>query len=306
MRVHPRVSSKRVILWTRLKGAAEPHPDDPYDEREVEIQVTRVPGVPSYRDPLTGVLDYLAEKCPDNTVAIVHDDDLQLVEQVDTFTMDAVASFFIQNEIGVLVENGVAIVHDDQEEEVPDDRKAIFYAAAGLAGELVPLVLHPVLSKYLLKLDTTYQSVKHDYDLPREEITSAASHPPMHSLKLVNHQGYPQLITVQASSDAPGVWVTVQDVLRTIQEDVRTLSRRREWAKLSAEDRAQVDSAFRDRCRTEEELGQGPCRIDYLQGRDRLQILPKISPDGETLPVFARSEPPDESNVAGPSRNPIW
>jgi hypothetical protein len=141
------------------------------------------------------------------------------------------------------------------------------------------------LSKYLLKLDIANQPVEHDYDLPREEITSSASHPPMHSLKLESHQGYPQLITVQASSDSPGIGVTVQDVLRTIHEDVRTLSRRREWTKLSAEERAQVDTAFRERCRTEEELGQGPCRIDYLRGRDRLQVLPKLSPSGEMLPA---------------------
>jgi len=51
-----------------------------------------------YRDPLVGVLDYIAEvsfififlmfadsiqqKCPDNTIAIAHDDDLQLIEEV--------------------------------------------------------------------------------------------------------------------------------------------------------------------------------------------------------------------------------
>ncbi|KAH9991037.1 hypothetical protein BJV77DRAFT_560962 [Russula vinacea] len=74
--------ARRVFLWTRLKGAADPLPDDPDNTREDEIQVTRVPDVPSYRDPLTGVLDYLAEKCPDDTVVIAHDDDLQLVEQV--------------------------------------------------------------------------------------------------------------------------------------------------------------------------------------------------------------------------------
>lgn len=102
----------------------------------------------------------------------------------------------------------------------------------------------------------------------------------MRSLKLENHQGYPQVITVQASSDSPSIGVTVQDVLRTIHEDARTPSRRYEWTKLSAEEREQVDAAFRGRCRTEEELGKGPCRIDYLQGRDRIQILPKHSLSG--------------------------
>jgi hypothetical protein len=107
----------------------------------------------------------------------------------------------------------------------------------------------------------------------------------MLSLKLENHQGYPQPIVIQVSNDSAGTAVTVQDVLRTIHEDVRKLSRRREWTKLNTEERAAVDAAFRDRCTTEEELGQGPCRIDYLRGRDRLQILPKLSPDGEMLPA---------------------
>lgn len=42
--------AKRVFLWTRLKGAAGPLPDDPDNRREDEIQVTRVPDVPSVRD----------------------------------------------------------------------------------------------------------------------------------------------------------------------------------------------------------------------------------------------------------------
>jgi len=153
-------------------------------------------------------------------------------------------------------------------------------------GELVPLALHPVLEKYYLTLDISSQGVDHDYDLPNEEFTSPAVHPPMSSLKLENHQGYPQSITVQASteSDSPD-GVTVQDVLRTINEDSRKPSRRREWTKLSAEERAAVDGSFRERCKTEEELGQGPCRIDYLRGRNKLQILPRLSPDGEMLPA---------------------
>lgn len=147
-------------------------------------------------------------------------------------------------------------------------------------GELVPLVLHPVLAKYLLKLDVGNQTPEHTYNLPEEELNSPAVDPPMSSLMLENHQGYPQMITVQASSV-----ISVYDVLRTIHEDVRKQSRRKEWTKLSADERAAVDGAFRERCKTEEELGQGPCRIDYLRGRDRLQILPKLSPDGEMLPA---------------------
>ncbi|KAI9452340.1 hypothetical protein F5148DRAFT_1289653 [Russula earlei] len=276
--------AKRVLIWTRIRGAAGPHSLDPDNTREDEIQVTRVPNVPSYRDPLIGVLDYIAEKSPENTLAIAHDDDLHLVEEVDVLTADAVEDFLRQNEINVLVENGAAILHEEDEPQVPEEVKAIFYAEAELKGELVPLILHPVLWKYLLKIDISKQAVDHDYDLPHEDMASSAVHPPMASLKLENHQGYPQLITVEASSESPS-GVTVQDVLRTIHEDFRIVSRRREWIKLNVDERAGVDIAFRGRCRTEDELGQGPCRIDFLHGRNRLQILPKLSPDGEMLPA---------------------
>jgi hypothetical protein len=151
-------------------------------------------------------------------------------------------------------------------------------------GELVPLALHPVLEKYYLTLDISSQGVDHDYDLPNEEFTSPAVHPPMSSLKLENHQGYPQSITVQAYTSSPH-GVTVQDVLRMIHEDLRKPSRRRELNKLSADERTAVDGAFRERCKTEDDLGQGPCRIDYLRGRNKLQILPRLSPDGQMHPV---------------------
>jgi len=223
-----------------------------------------------------------------------------------------VEGFLRQNEINVLVENGAAILHEEEDDQVPDTAKAIFYAEAELEGELVPLVLHPVLWKYLLTIDINSQPVDHDYNLPKEELDSSAVHPPMLSLKLENHQGYPQLIMVQATSDSRSIGVTVQDVLRAIHEDVRKLSRRREWTKLNVEGRAAVEVAFRERCRTEEELGQGPCRIDFLRGRDRLEILPKLSPDGTMLPapdipaeLLRESQNLEESNVAGPSRIPI-
>jgi len=156
-------------------------------------------------------------------------------------------------------------------------------------GELVPLVLHPALSKYFIELDISSQSIDRDYNLPNEELTSPAVHPPIPLLKLDNYQGYPQSIEVQANSDSPGA-VTVQDVLKTIHEDLRKPSRRREWNKLNVEERAAVDAASRKRGKTEEELGLGLCRIDYLRGRNRLQILPKLSPDGEMLPA-----PPEEA-----------
>jgi len=264
-----------------------------------------------YRDPLVGVLDYIAEKCTDSVIAIAHDDDLQLVEEVETLSADAVEGFLRQNEISVLIENGAAILHDDEEPVVPEEAKAIFYAHAELEGEAIPLVLHPALSKYFIKLDISNQPAGldddlDDYGLPQEEITSPAVHPPVLSLKLENHQGYPQDIHIHASGDSQSVGITVRDVLRTINEDARKISRRREWTKLNAEERIAVDAAFRERCTTEEELGHGPCRIDYLRGRDRLLVLPKLSPDGEVLPLpMLPAEPLDESNVAGPSRIPI-
>jgi hypothetical protein len=150
--------------------------------------------------------------------------------------------------------------------------------------------LHPALSKYLFEIDITNQSVEYDYDLPEEEITSPATHPPVYSLMLENHQGYPHPITVEASDNFPSIGVTVQDVLRTIREEMRTLVRRHEWIRFSFEEKTQINAVFRKRCRTAEELGQGPCRIDYLRGRDRLQILPKLSPNGEILPASAISE----------------
>jgi hypothetical protein len=144
--------------------------------------------------------------------------------------------------------------------------------------------LHPVLTKYLLKLEIG-EHVEPDYDLPKEEITSSAVHPPMQSLTLESHQGYPQLISVQASSDTPGVGVTVQDVLGAIHEDMRMPSPRRTWGKLNDGERAMINTSFKERCKTEEQLSKGPCRFDHLRGRDRLQIFPKLSPEGILLPI---------------------
>jgi hypothetical protein len=58
---------------------------------------------------------------------------------------------------------------------------------------------------------------------------------------------------------------------------------RRELSKLDADERAGINAAFRERCKSEEELSKGPRRIDHLGGRDRLQILPKFGPDGSEL-----------------------
>jgi hypothetical protein len=139
------------------------------------------------------------------------------------------------------------------------------------------------------------ESADHDYDLPKEEMTSPAVYPPMLSLKLESHQGYPQVISIEASGDSRGAGVTVQDVLRMVHEDLRIAFPRRELSKLDPEERAGINAAFRERCKSEEELSKGPRRMDRLGGRDRLQILPRLSPDGSvllpasTLPTSVRS-----------------
>lgn len=107
----------------------------------------------------------------------------------------------------------------------------------------------------------------------------------MLSLTLESHQGYPQPIVVQASSDSPSVGVTVQDVLSAMHEDMRKPSPRRTWSKLSDGERAVINASFKERSKTEEQLSKGPCQFDHLRGRDRLQIFPKLSPDGVLLTV---------------------
>jgi hypothetical protein len=142
------------------------------------------------------------------------------------------------------------------------------------------------------------ESSDHDYDLPKEEMTSPAVYPPMLLLKLESHQGYPQVISIEASGDSRGAGVTVQDVLRTIHEDLRMAFPRRELSKLDPEERAGINAAFRERCKSEEELSKGPRRMDRLGGRDRLQILPRLLPDGSVLlptPTLPTSVRPAES-----------
>jgi hypothetical protein len=145
-------------------------------------------------------------------------------------------------------------------------------------------VVHPALTKYNLKLEMS-ESVDHDYGLPKEDITSSAVYPPVLSLKLESHQGYPQVISIGASGDSRSAGVTVQDVLRTIHESLRTPFPTRELGKLGVEEGAAIRAAFKKRCKNEEDRSKGPCRIDRLGGRDRLQILPQLPPDGAVLPM---------------------
>ena len=92
----------------------------------------------------------------------------------------------------------------------------------------------------------------------------------------------PQVISIEASSDTR-VGITVQDVLRKINEDLRMPLRNHEFSLLGLEERAAIRDAFEERCKVEDERRKGPCRIDFLRGRDRLQILPKFPSDGALL-----------------------
>lgn len=144
-----------------------------------------------------------------------------------------------------------------------------------IKGEPVPLIIHPVLTKYLLKFDISTQPVDHDWELPQEEMLAAAVHPPVYVLLLENDQGYPHNIEVRASDKESIVGITVEDVLRAVGTDVRKSSSQREWAALNDDTRREVEEAFEDRARTEEDRSGGLRKIDYLRGRNRLEVLAK-------------------------------
>lgn len=138
--------------------------------------------------------------------------------------------------------------------------------------------------KYLLKIDIATQPVDHDFGLPHEEFTSSAVHPPVHVLVLENEQGYPQNIEVHASDTESSVGISVEDVLKTVGTDLRKSSSQREWAALNDDTRREVEEAFEDRARSEEDRSGGLRRIDYLRGRNRLQIFAKHAlPEDEEI-----------------------
>ncbi len=128
--------------------------------------------------------------------------------------------------------------------------------------------------KYLLKFDIS-QPLDHDFGLSTEEYFSSAVHPPVHILVLENEQDLPQNVEVQASHKGSGIGVTVEDVLKPIGLDLRRSSSQREWAALNEDIRSRVEDAFEDRAQTEEERSGGLRRIDYLHGRNRLQVFPR-------------------------------
>ncbi|KAI0282668.1 hypothetical protein BC826DRAFT_274337 [Russula brevipes] len=53
--------AKRVLSQIGFQSTARPLPEDPDRIREDDMQMTQTPDVPNYRDPLMGVLDYIAE-----------------------------------------------------------------------------------------------------------------------------------------------------------------------------------------------------------------------------------------------------
>jgi hypothetical protein len=78
-----------------------------------------------------------------------------------------------------------------------------------------------------------------------------------------------------------GSGVTVLDVLRSIDDDPRKPITQREWAALNEDVRRAVTDAFENWVATEEERSGGHRRIDYLRGRERLQVLPRLKSSEE-------------------------
>ncbi|KAH9167171.1 hypothetical protein EDB89DRAFT_137225 [Lactarius sanguifluus] len=75
-----RVARKFVIFSRGLKAAAGPNPDPKGYDYEPDVELTSTPAVPEYRDPLHILLEYIAEKAPHCDMALVHDDDLTLLD----------------------------------------------------------------------------------------------------------------------------------------------------------------------------------------------------------------------------------
>ena len=115
-------------------------------------------------------------------------------------------------------------------------------------------------------------------------MTSPAVYPSTQTLRLEYFQEYPQVITVDASTDSQGGVVTVRDVLRTIHEDLKKPFSERELDTFARGDQAVIRDTFNEGNKSEEDLSKGPRRIDSLRGRNRLLILPRYPLDGTLLP----------------------
>ena len=120
--------------------------------------------------------------------------------------------------------------------------------------------------------------------LVKPVFTPLAVYAPMLLLNLERRQGYPQYITIKDSGDSRDVGVTVQDVLRTIHNDPITPFSRPELRKLGVEERAGINTAFGERWKSgKEELSRIPPRMPHLSTWNRLQILPRLWPNGSVL-----------------------
>ena len=107
--------------------------------------------------------------------------------------------------------------------------------------------------------------------------------PPMLSLELESHQGYPQVIGIEAFRNPRGAGVTVQDVLWAIHEDLKISFFKWGLSKLGVGEPAWTNTSFGAICKSEEESTRGPRRIGCLGIRERLKILSRLSPDDRVL-----------------------
>lgn len=133
--------------------------------------------------------------------------------------------------------------------------------------------MHPVLTEYLLKLDITTQSHDFDFGLLAKDLLSSAVHPPALTQIPKHKQPYQQNIEVQVSDKGSGIRLTVEDVLKTVGANLRLSSCHRKWSGLDNDGHREVEASFEDRARTEDERNSGIRHVDFLGGRNRLQVF---------------------------------
>ncbi|KAH9008785.1 hypothetical protein EDB85DRAFT_1542726 [Lactarius pseudohatsudake] len=71
--------AKQILPSTVAVGPPPDNPDSSDSEPESSIELLREPTTPGYRDPLIGILDYIAEQRPDQELALAHEDDLRMI-----------------------------------------------------------------------------------------------------------------------------------------------------------------------------------------------------------------------------------
>lgn len=133
--------------------------------------------------------------------------------------------------------------------------------------------MHPVLTEYLLKLDITSPPHDFNFGLPAKDLLSSAVRPPARTQILTHKRCHQQNPGVQLSDKWSGVGVTVEDVLKIVGANPRLSPSHRKWSDQGDDGRRDVEAAFEDRGRAEDERGGDIRHIDYLGGRNRLQIF---------------------------------